>query len=496
MPKSVLSAIAPDHHVYEPGQDPRRWKALFVIAIAQLMVVLDASIVNLALPSAKRDLGISDANQQWVITAYTLAFGGLLLLGGRIADYVGRKKVFMIGLLGFAGASALGGISSTSGLLFASRALQGGFAALLAPAALSLITVNFVVPKERARAFGVFGAISGGGAAIGLLLGGALTQYFSWRWCLGVNVPIAIIAFLLAIPFVHESKATGEHSYDIPGAITVTLGLVSLVYGFTKAATVGWLASGTLVFFVIALVLLVVFVVIELRVKSPLLPMRVLLERNRGGSYLSSLIVGAGLFAMFLFLGLYLQVILGYSPLRSGIAFLPFSLGIILSAGIASQLLPKLGPKPLMIFGLICSSVGLLMLTRITPETSYFTHVLPYMVIMSSGLAFVFIPVSSTALHGVGGQDAGVASALINTSQQIGGSLGTALLNTIAATATVNYANARNMDKPDAFAFTHGYAMTFYAGAALLALGAAVIIIFINVGKDSLVEHESSAHNV
>ena len=199
MPKSVLSAIAPDHHVYEPGQDPRRWKALFVIAIAQLMVVLDASIVNLALPSAKRDLGISDANQQWVITAYTLAFGGLLLLGGRIADYVGRKKVFMIGLLGFAGASALGGISSTAGLLFASRALQGGFAALLAPAALSLITVNFVVPKERARAFGVFGAISGGGAAIGLLLGGALTQYFSWRWCLGVNVPIAIIAFFSSI---------------------------------------------------------------------------------------------------------------------------------------------------------------------------------------------------------------------------------------------------------------------------------------------------------
>ena len=494
MPNSGLSAITPDHHVYEPGQDPRRWKALFVIAIAQLMVVLDASIVNLALPSAKRDLGISDANQQWVITAYTLAFGGLLLLGGRIADYVGRKKVFIIGLLGFAGASALGGISSTSGLLFASRALQGGFAALLAPAALSLITVNFIVPKERARAFGVFGAISGGGAAIGLILGGTLTQYFSWRWCLGVNVPIAIIAFLLAIPFVHESKATGEHSYDIPGAVTVTLGLVSLVYGFTKAATIGWLASETLAFFAMAILLLVVFVVIELKVKSPLLPMRVLLERNRGGSYLSSMIVGAGLFSMFLFLGLYLQVILGYSPLKSGFAFLPFSVGIIVSAGIASQLLPKVGPKPLMIFGLIFASIGLLMLTRITPDTSYLTHVFPYMIIMSSGLAFVFIPVSSTALHGVGGQDAGVASALINTSQQVGGSLGTALLNTIAATATVNYANAHNMKKPDAYAFTHGYTMTFFTGAAFLALGAAVILIFINVGKDALVEHAGGAH--
>lgn len=494
MPNSGLSAITPDHHVYEPGQDPRRWKALFVIAIAQLMVVLDASIVNLALPSAKRDLGISDANQQWVITAYTLAFGGLLLLGGRIADYVGRKKVFMIGLLGFAGASALGGISGTSGLLFASRALQGGFAALLAPAALSLITVNFIVPKERARAFGVFGAISGGGAAIGLILGGTLTQYFSWRWCLGVNVPIAIIAFLLAIPFVHESKATGEHSYDIPGAVTVTLGLVSLVYGFTKAATIGWLTGETLTFFAIALILLLVFVVIELRVKSPLLPMRVLLERNRGGSYLSSMIVGAGLFSMFLFLGLYLQVILHYTPLHAGFAFLPFSGGIILSAGIASQLLPKTGPKPLMIFGLSCAAVGLLMLTRITPDTSYYTHVLPYMIVMSTGLAFVFIPVSSTALHGVGGQDAGVASALINTSQQVGGSLGTALLNTIAATATVNYAHAHNMKKPDAYAFTHGYTMTFFTGAALLAIGAAVILIFINVGKGALVEVEGSAH--
>jgi EmrB/QacA subfamily drug resistance transporter len=400
----------------------------------------------------------------------------------------------MIGLLGFAGASALGGISSTSGLLFASRALQGGFAALLAPAALSLITVNFIVPKERARAFGVFGAISGGGAAIGLILGGTLTQYFSWRWCLGVNVPIAIIAFLLAIPFVHESKATGEHSYDIPGAVTVTLGLVSLVYGFTKAATIGWLASETLAFFAMAILLLVVFVVIELKVKSPLLPMRVLLERNRGGSYLSSMIVGAGLFSMFLFLGLYLQVILGYSPLKSGFAFLPFTAGIIVFAGIASTLLPKVGPKRLMVPGLLAASLGLLMMTRITPETSYTTHVLPSLLIMSSGMALVFIPLTSTSLHAVSNHDTGVASAMVNTSQQIGGSLGTALLNTVAATATTTFAAANTQlgEKVMPFAITHGFTVAFKFSAALLFVGAIVLFFFINIGKESVVETEGA----
>ena len=475
--------------------DPKRWKALGVIAIAQLMVVLDASIVNLALPSAKRALHISNANQQWVITAYTLAFGGLLLLGGRIADYVGRKKVFMIGLIGFAAASALGGLSPTAGWLFGARALQGAFGALLAPAALSLITVNFVIPKERAKAFGVFGAIAGGGAAIGLLLGGVLTQYFSWRWCLAVNTPIAIVAALLAIPYVTESKASGAHSYDLPGAFTATFGLLSLVYGFTKAAIDGWSSSVTLTFFGISAVLLVAFVVIELRTKSPLLPMRVLLERNRGGSYLASLIVGSGLFAMFLFLGLYLQVILGYSPIKTGFAFLPFSITIILTAGLAANLLPKVGPRPLLVIGLIFAAVGLLYLTRITPQTSYTTHVLPAMIVMSFGLALVFIPLSSTALHNVGHDDAGVASALINTSQQVGGSLGTALLNTVAATATAGYAASHaslgKMLMPTAL--TYGYTRAFIAGAGLLAVAAIVVFFTIRVGKDSLVETEEAA---
>jgi EmrB/QacA subfamily drug resistance transporter len=469
-----------------------RWRTLFVIAISQLMVVLDSSIVNIAIPSAKVDLGITDANQQWVITAYTLAFGSLLLLGGRIGDFVGRKKVFIIGLAGFAAASALGGIASTQGLLFASRALQGVFGALLAPAALSIISVTFTVPSERAKAFGVMGAISGGGAAIGLILGGTLTEFFSWRWCLGVNVPIAIIAGVLAAKFVHESHAEGNRTYDIPGVITATAGLFSLTYGFNNAATDGWSDGHTIGFLVSALVLLIIFVAIERKVANPLLPLRVVSERNRGGSYLGSLVVGAGLFSMFLFLGLYLQVILGYSPLKSGFAFLPFTAGIIVFAGIASQLLPKVGPKPLMVPGLLAAAAGLLLLTRITPETSYATHVLPSLLIMSSGMALVFIPLTSTSLHAVSNHDTGVASAMVNTSQQIGGSLGTALLNTISATAATNFAVAHTsmgkMVQP--FAMTHGFTTAFKFSAGLLTVGAIVLFFFINVGKDSLTETE------
>ena len=474
------------------GLDPTRWRTLFVVAIAQLMIVLDSSIMNIAIPSAKVDLGISDANQQWVITAYTLAFGSLLLLGGRIGDYMGRKKIFLVGLAGFAAASALGGIASTEGILYASRALQGVFAALLAPAALAIISVTFTVPKERAKAFGVIGAISGGGAAIGLILGGALTEYFSWRWCLGVNTPIAIVAGLLAIKFVRESKAEGDNTYDIPGVFTATAGLFALTYGFHEAAISGWSDTLTIGFLLASAILLVTFVLIEKRVKNPLMPLRVVTDRNRGGSYLGSLVVGAGLFSMFLFLGLYLQVILGYTALRSGFAFLPFTAGIIIFAGIASQLLPKFGPRALMVPGLIAASAGMLMISRITPETSYTTHVLPALLIMSSGMALVFIPLTSTSLHGVSNHDTGVASAMLNTSQQVGGSLGVALLNTVAATATTTYAAANSQlgEKLMPFAMTHGFTVAFKFSAALLFVGAVVLFFFINVGKDSLVETE------
>jgi EmrB/QacA subfamily drug resistance transporter len=486
----VAVATSPDG---QPGPDPRRWLALGVIGIAQLMVILDASIVTIALPSAQRDLGITDADRQWVITAYTLAFGGLLLLGGRIADFTGRKRTFIIGLLGFAGASALGGIAGNAGLLFAARALQGAFGALLAPAALSLITVTFTAPKERARAFGVFGAISGGGAAIGLILGGVLTEYASWRWCLGVNVPIAVLTAIVAVPIVKESRAHGDTRYDVPGAVLATAGLVSLVYGFTEAAkpNVGWSAPRTLAFLAVAVVLLVAFVVVEARRRNPLLPLRVALDRNRGGSYLSFLLVGAGLFAMFLFLTFYFQAVLHYSALKAGFAFLPFSAGIIVMAGVVAQLLPRVGPKPLMVGGLVAATLAMLYLIQITPSTSYAAHVLPAEIVMSVGLAAVFIPASSTALVGVSPHDAGVASALLNTCQQIGGSLGTALLNTLYASAVTVYLAGHVTSPaqtpqvlPDAF--VHGYHVAFFWGAVLMAAALAVVIVLVNARKDDI----------
>jgi EmrB/QacA subfamily drug resistance transporter len=485
------------------SDDPRRWLALGVIAVAQLMIVLDASIVNIALPSAQQDLNISTADRQWVVTAYTLAFGGLLLLGGRIADYTGRKRTFVIGLLGFAAASALGGFAPNAALLFASRGLQGAFAALMAPAALSLITVTFVAPKERARAFGVFGAISGGGAAIGLILGGVLTEYASWRWCLGVNVPIALLTAAAAVSVVHESRAQGDTRYDLPGAVLSTLGLVSLVYGFTEAARAknpsdptdtsvqGWTSASTLTFLTLALVLLAAFVVWEQRTENPLLPLRIVRDRNRGGSYLMFLLVGAGLFAMFLFLTYYFQINLGYSPLKSGFAFLPFSAGIIVSAGIVSALLPRVGPKPLMIPGLALAVAGMLLLTQIDQNTSYIAYVLPAELLMSVGLAGVFIPASSVALVGIGHHDAGVASAVLNSSQQIGGSLGTALLNTVFAAAVTSYFTDNLRNPADAAALTpsafiHGYHVAFAWGAGLLTAALLVALFLINAKKEDV----------
>jgi len=481
-----------------PTADPKRFRALTVIALAQLMIVLDASIVNLAIPSAQQDLGIAPSELQWVVTAYTITFGGLLLLGGRIADYNGRKRTFIIGLLGFAAASLLGGLAPNATLLFAARGLQGAFAALLAPSALALITVTFHDPKERARAFGVFGAISGGGAAIGLLLGGLLTEYLSWRWCLAVNTPIAILAALLAVRVVRESKAEGHPSYDIPGAVTVTLGLVALVYGFTRAAPTGltdsahWTQPSTLMWFGLAIALLAAFVVIEVRSDKPLLPMRVPLERNRGGAYISSIMTGAGLFAMFLFLGLYLQLILGYSPVKAGLAFLPFSVGIILGAGVASQLLPRVGPRPLMVPGLIMGAAGLLWLAQIEPDSEYVTHILPSMVVMSIGMAFTFIPTATVALHGIEHRDAGVASATINTSQQVGASLGTALMSTVAVTATASFLAANKELGAAAMpaALTHGYSQGFYVGAALLAGAAVVVLLLIRIGPAAAEDDE------
>jgi EmrB/QacA subfamily drug resistance transporter len=454
-----------------PQADPRRFRALAVIAVAQLMIVLDASVVVIALPSAQRALHISVANRQWVLTAYTLAFGGLLLLGGRIADYLGRKRMFIISLIGFAGASALGGLAQNSAMLFGARALQGAFAAVMAPSALSLITTTFTETKERARAFGVYGAISGGGAAIGLILGGLLTQYASWRWTLLINVPIAAAAAIVARREVTESRVLQRHGYDVPGAVTVTTGLLSLVYGFTRAGVDGWGSSVTLEFLIVAAALLVAFVFIELRSTHPLLPLRVVLDRNRGGSFLSSLLVGTALTASFLFMTYYFQGTLHYSALTSGFAFLPFSIGIISAATISSRLLPRFGPRVIMTTGLVLATVGLLLFTQIGPNSSYWSHVLLAELIVSTGMGLTFVPLSSTALFGVSPEDAGVASALVNTTQQTGGSLGTALLNTVAASATANYVTAHGPSALGA-GLVHGYTVAFTCSAVLLALAA------------------------
>ena len=470
------------------AQSGRRWWALAVIALAQLMVVLDGTVVTIALPSAQRALHISSANRQWVVTAYTLAFGGLLLLGGRVGDYVGRKRVFSVGLVGFAVASAIGGAAQNGGTLFAARAVQGVFAALLAPAALSLITVTFTEPKERSRAFAVYGAISGGGAAIGLILGGALTEYTSWRWCLFINVPIALVALGAGVVLIVESRADVKAHYDVPGTLLGTGGLVALVYGFTQAAKtgVGWGSAQTIGLLVGAVVLLVAFVLLELRSPNPLLPMRVVLDRNRGGSYLASLLVFAGLFAMFLFLSYYLQANLGYSALKAGLAVLPFAGGSILTSGIVPGLLARTGPKPLMLAGLALGAIGLVTFTGISDTTSWAARVLPGELLVSVGLALCFVPLSSLALAGVDPEDAGEASAVLNATQQIGASLGTALLNTFYASAVSRYVT-RHHSPPLPFnplAAIHGYHVAFWIGAGFMAVAFVTVLLLVTATKE------------
>ena len=490
---SVAAAVPPAPDISaENGKG--KWLALAVIAVSQLLIVLDATIVNIALPTAQTELHISDADRQWMITAYTLAFGGLLLLGGRIADYTGRKRAFIIGLLGFAAASAFGGLAQNAGMLFSARALQGAFGALMAPAALSLLTVTFTEAKERARAFGVYGAIAGGGGAIGLLLGGVLTEYASWRWTLLVSTPIAILAALATVRFVSESKAEGNTKYDLPGAITSTAGLVSLVYGFTKAASDGWGSGSTVTFLAAAVVLLVAFVVIEIRSEHPLLPMRVILDRNRGGAFLSALLIGVGMFGVFLFLTFYLQVTLGYSALMTGVAFLPFTVGIIGGAGLSAQLLTRVGPRVLMFSGMLLAAIGMVALTRIGVDTSFWTHVLPGELLISFGLGVTFGPMSNTALVGVADHDAGVASALINTTQQIGGSLGTALLNTIFTSVVAGYLadHAASATSPafQQVATIHGYTVAFWVSAGLIALAAVIALVLVRAGRDEVTSTE------
>jgi EmrB/QacA subfamily drug resistance transporter len=465
--------------------DPKRFRALAVIAVAQLMVVLDASVVVIALPKAQASLHISTANRQWMLTAYTLAFAGLLLLGGRIADYLGRKRMFVISLVGFAGASALGGLAQNAAMLFSARALQGAFAAVMAPAALSLLTVAFTEAKERARAFAVYGGIAGAGAAIGLILGGALTAYASWRWTLLINVPIALVAAVAAVRVATESRSPVRHGYDIPGAVTVTLGLLALVYGFTTAATDGWSSSTTVGLLTVAAALIGVFVVIEQRAAHPLLPMRIILERNRGGSFLASLLVGIAMLGTFLLLTFYFQGTEHYSPMRTGLAFLPFSFGIVAGATLAGKISTRVGPRAIMTFGIGTAAVGLWLFSTIHVHSAYVSGLLPAELIVSFAMGMTFVAMNSTALIGVDPDDAGIASALLNSTQQTGSSIGAALTNTIATTATVGYLAVHGTTTAArAAGAVHGYTTAFRFSAIVLVLAC--------VAAFSLVRRQSS----
>lgn len=478
-------AIAPRANL-PPAQPSRRWTALAFIALAQLMVALDATIVSIALPSAQASLHASDAGRQWVVTAYTMAFGGLLLLGGKVADRLGRKRTFLIGLLGFAAASAIGGVAPDFAVLVAARAVQGAFAALLTPTALSLLAVTFTESRERATAFAVYGSIAGSGAAIGLLLGGALTQYLGWRWCLFVNIPIAAAAAVGGNMFLPDPRRSGQPArFDIPGVVLGAGALVALVYGSTQAVTAGWSDTGVVALLLTSAALATGFVIREGLTKAPLLPLRIVLDRNRGGSYLTVLFAIAGLFAAFLFITYYLQVVLGYSPLQAGLAFLPITVASQLGSWlIARRLMPRVPPRVLIAPGLVVAAIGMAWLTQLHVDSDYFTHVLPAELLLGFGISSAMVPAFSSATLGVEQREAGVAAATINAAQQIGASIGTAVLNTIAASATLAYAATQSHGAGSgAVALVHGYSVATAWGAAILVAGALAAGLLMNAPR-------------
>ncbi|MER6298836.1 MFS transporter [Kitasatospora sp. NPDC001539] len=465
--------------------DSRRWWALAVIAIAQLMIVLDITIVNIALPSAQRDLGITDADRQWVITAYTLAFGGLLLLGGRLGDLFGRKRVFTIGLLGFALASALGGAAVSPAMLFGARALQGAFGALLAPSALGLLSTTFSNPKERSTAFGIFGAIAGGGAAIGFIAGGLLTEYLNWRWCLFVNTPIAVVTAFAAFSVLKRDHiAKGRRiRLDLPGAVLGCGGLLAIVFGTSEAVTRGWSDALVIGSLVLGVALLAVFVLVEKRSAHPLLPIHIVAERNRGGAALSVGLAMVGMFGLFLFLTYYMQAIKHFSPVVSGISFLPMTGAIVLSStGIAARLMTRVPSRNLIAPGLLLAAGGMAWLTQMKVDSPWAAMVLPSVLLIGFGMGLVFMPSMSLATLGVAPNEAGAASATINSAQQVGGSLGTALLNTIAASATATWLATRAASDPlvQARGAVHGYVAATWVAMGVLLAAALVAFLMID----------------
>ncbi len=475
------------------GPDPRRWLILAVVALAQLMVVLDATIVNIALPSAQHALHFSDVERQWVITAYALAFGSLLLLGGRLTDLIGRKATFIAGLIGFAGASAAGGAAGSFAILVAARACQGAFGALLAPAALSLLTTTFSGSRDRGKAFGIFGAIAGAGGAVGLLLGGVLTEYLSWRWCLYVNLVFAAVAALGALALLRSQPSADRPRLDLAGLLSEAGAMFCIVYGFSNAASDGWHSPSTWGFLAGSAVLLAAFAWWEARAGQPLLPLRVVLDRDRAAAYVSVLIAGAGMFGIFLFVTYYLEETLGFSPVSTGIAYLPMVAAIVACANLANiVLLPRIGPKVLVTSGMLASAAGLAWLTRIGVHSSYAADVLPPMLLAAAGIGFIVSPSMNTGTSGVRNDDAGVASALVNTGQQVGGSIGTSLLNTMAASAASAYLAshlrlpALAAGRPDPglleIAQVHSYTTAFWWAAGLFACGAVIAALLFRPG--------------
>ena len=460
----------------------RRWLVLVVVCIAQFMVVLDGTVVNVALPSIQSDLGFSASSLQWVVNAYTLAFGGFLLLGGRAADFIGRRRLFVAGVIVFTGASLANGLASSSEWLIVFRALQGLGGAMVSPAALSIVTTTFREGAERAKALAVWAAIAVGGAAVGLLAGGLLTEYLSWEWIFFVNVPIGIAAVLLAFRHVPESKAPGTRGVDVAGAVSVTAGLTLLVYAIVKTQAYGWLSAETLALGLASLALLAAFVVIELRSKAPLVRLGIFRQRALTGANLAMLVVAGGMFAVFYFASIYLQQTLGFTPVQTGLAFLPLTAGIILFSGVAQQIVAKVGVREVAIVGMGVAALGLLLLSRAPVDGTYVADVLPGLLVMSAGLGLTFVPMTLIATNNVSDADAGLASGIFNSSQQIGGALGLAILSTVAASRTTGALDGlagQPSAAQQASALVHGFQAAFAIGAGLMLLGVVLAAVLI-----------------
>jgi len=475
-----------------------RWAVLALLGVAQLMVVLDATIVNIALPSAQRALGFSTDSRQWVVTAYALAFGSLLLLGGKLGDLFGRKWTFIAGLIGFAVASAIGGLAQSFGMLVVARGLQGAFGALLAPSALSLLTVTFADSPDRAKAFGIFGAIAGGGASVGLVLGGVLTQALSWRWCLYVNLLIAVPTVLVALRLLQNHSPERRPHIDLAGVLLACGGLFGLVYGFSNAETHSWTTPVTVVALAASVVLLIAFVAVERRKTDPLLPLHIVRDRARGGAYLSILLAGAGVFAVFLFLTYYMQQNLGFSPVKTGLSFLPLTAVLVVtSTTVQTKVLYRTGAKPLVAFGMGLGVIAMLLLTRLSPGAGYASHVLPALLITGLGMGCIFAPAFSTATLGIDGSQAGVASAMVNTSQQVGGSVGTALLSTLFASSAAAYTTAHiHAAGVTNAAVIHGYTTAFAWAAGIFGVGLLLALLVLPPKEAAAPESAAGAGTV